>query len=247
MRRHGGKTNSIPAFRRNGFRVSALLSSVALPGVAHADAGGLFNDNLNGGQVVLLATLVGAITFAVLSSIALMRARNRAETENVELRNRLAGFKAAADRAEALVEGSGQRLVAWGPPGESPLVAGQLGAGVGVPADRAAFLAFGTWLEPESAGRLDRAVTRLREAGEAFAITVATGSGRLIEASGRTAGSSAVARFRDLSGDRLARAEVEARYDQLVAEVETLKAALSAAPMPIWLRDASGCATMPAG
>src|SRR6185312_5461176 len=70
--------------------------------------------------------------------------------------------------------------------------------------------------------------------------TIATNAGRLVEASGRTVGSSAVARFRDLSGDRLARAEVEARYDLLVAEVETLKATLSEAPMPIWLRDDQG-------
>jgi signal transduction histidine kinase len=239
MRRHGGKANSIRALTRKATAVSTLLASVALPGVAHADTG-LFNDNLSGGQIVLLATLAGAVTFAVLSSIALMRARNRAETENAQLRGEVARLKAEAERAEALVEGAEQRLVAWGPPGEAPLVAGQLAAGVGVPADRAAFLAFGTWLQPESAARLDRAVERLREPGDAFAITIATNAGRLVEASGRTVGSSAVARFRDLSGDRLARAEVEARYDLLVAEVETLKAALSAAPMPIWLRDDEG-------
>jgi signal transduction histidine kinase len=236
MRRHGGRTDSIRAFTRKATTVSALLASVALPGAAHADTG-LFNDSLSGGQIVLLATLAGAVTFAVLSSIALMRARNRAETENAQLRGEIAGLKATAERAEALVEGAEQRLVAWGPPGEAPLVAGQLAAAGGVPADRAAFLAFGTWLQPESAARLDRAIERLREAGDAFTITIATNAGRLVEASGRTVGSSAVARFRDLSGDRLARAEVEARYDLLVAEVETLKATLSAAPMPIWLRD----------
>jgi PAS domain-containing protein len=240
MRSHGGRTDSIRAFCRKATAVSALLTSVALPGAAHADTAGLFNDNLNGGQIVLLATLAGAITFAVLSSIALMRARNRAETENAELRSQIAGFKASAERAEALVEGAEQRLVAWGPPGEAPLVAGQLTASVGVPGDRAAFLAFGTWLQPESAARLDRAIERLRESGDAFAITIATVAGSLVEASGRTVGSSAVASFRDLSGDRLARAEAEARYDLLVAEVETLKATLSAAPMPIWLRDDEG-------
>jgi len=240
MRSHGGKTDSIRAFRRKAITISALLTSVALPGAAHADPSGLFIDSVNGGQVVLLATLVGAITFAVLSSIALMRARNRAEVENVDLRSQLAGLKVSAERAEALVEGAEQRLVAWATPGEPPLVAGQLDAAVGVPAERAAFLAFGTWLQPESAGLLDRAIASLREAGEPFAVTLVTTAGRLIEASGRTVGAHAVARFRDLSGDRLARAEVETRYDLLVAEVETLKATLSAAPMPIWLRDHEG-------
>ena len=107
-----------------------------------------------------------------------------------------------------------------------------------VPADRAAFLAFGTWLQPESAGRLDRAVARLRERGEAFSLTLTTTPDRLIEASGRTIGGLALVRFRDLTGDRLERAEIEAKHRLLAAEVEATRAMISAAPMPIWLRDA---------
>src|SRR5690606_18083766 len=57
---------------------------------------------------------------------------------------------------------------------------------------------------------------------------------------GRTVGDSAVARFRDLTGERLARAEVEARHDVLAAEVETTRAMLASVPMPIWLRDTNG-------
>ncbi len=241
MRRHGGRAKSIPAFRR--LAPLSLLSGfvLSLPGEARADnPAGLFNDQLGGGQIVLLATLVGAVTFAVLSAVALMRARNRTETENGELRARVADLKATSDRAEALVQGEDQCLVVWGAPGEPPLVAGQLAASAGAPADRATFLAFGTWLQPESAGRLDRSIETLRDRGESFNITIATHAGRLIEAHGRTVGSAAVARFRDLSGDRLARAEIEARYGLLVAEVEGMKAMLTAAPMPIWLRDDKG-------
>src|SRR6185503_3437585 len=96
------------------------------------------------------------------------------------------------------------------------------------------------WLQAESAGRLDRAIARLRERGEPFTMTIAAASGRLVEAHGRTVGSSAVVRFRDLSGDRLARAEIEARYSLLLAEVEAMRAMLAAAPMPVWIRDARG-------
>ena len=67
-----------------------------------------------------------------------------------------------------------------------------------------------------------------------------TNGGRLIEVRGRTVGGSAVARFRDLSGERLARAEIAARHDMLAAEVETTRAMLASAPMPIWLRDDRG-------
>src|SRR5436190_2125372 len=119
-------------------------------------------------------------------------------------------------------------------------VAGHLSERSGAPVDRAGFLAFGTWLQAESAGRLDRAVARLRERGETFTMTIAAVSGRLVEAHGRTVGSTAVVRFRDLSGDRLARAEIEGRYGLLLAEVEAMRAMLAAAPMPVWIRDARG-------
>jgi signal transduction histidine kinase len=223
--------------------LAAVLSPTLLPGPAQAAVPAeiaFFGYVIHSDQVVVLAALIGTISFAVLSAIALMRARNRAEAENRALHLEVADLKAAADRAEAMVNREDQRTVVWGTPGESPLVAGSLPARAGVPAERAAFLAFGTWLQPESAGRIDRGVQRLRERGEAFTMVLATNADRLIEAIGRTVGSSAVVRFRDLSGDRLARAEIEARYDLLSAEVEAMRAMLSAAPMPIWLRDGDG-------
>jgi signal transduction histidine kinase len=237
MREHGGKTAAI----RTGFRTALLASAFAgaLPGTGVAatlpDIGALGGD-----RIVLLAVLVGAVSFAVLSSIALMRGRNRAETENAALRLQVAGLKAATDRAEAIVGGDDQRFVAWNAPGEPPSIAGNLPARAGAPADRAAFLAFGTWLQPESAGLLDRALARLREHGEGFTLIIATAARRLIEAQGRTVGGAAVVRFRDLSGDRLARAEIETRYNLLLAEVDAMRAMLSAAPMPVWLRDDNG-------
>jgi len=237
MREHRGKTAAI----RTGFR-TALLTSVfagALPGTG---AAATFPDigAIGGDRIVLLAVLVGAVSFAVLSSIALMRGRNRAETENATLRLQVAGLKAATDRAEAIVGGDDQRFVAWNAPGEPPSIAGNLPGRAGAPADRAAFLAFGTWLQPESAGLLDRALARLRDHGEGFTLVIATAARRLIEAQGRTVGGAAVVRFRDLSGDRLARAEIETRYNLLLAEVDAMRAMLSAAPMPVWLRDDNG-------
>ena len=238
MPRHGGRLNAI---RARPVAYLLALSPVLAPFDAHAaTASALSFSGLDAGQTVLLSALAGVVGFAVFSAIALMQARNRAERENGELRARVADLKAAADRAEALINGEDQRLVAWGAPGEPPLVAGQLPERSNAPGDRAGFLAFGTWLQPESAGRLDRAVSRLREAGEPFTLTIATIAGRIVEAHGRTVGSLAVVRFRDLSGDRLARAEIQAKYDLLVAEVDAMRAMLSAAPMPVWLRDQKG-------
>ena len=195
---------------------------------------------LNSGQVVFLSALIGVTGFAVWSVIMMMRARQQTEAENADLRLQVADLKAEVDRAEVLADGEDQRIVVWSAPGEPPLVAGSMPLAAGAPPDRANFLAFGKWLQPESAGRLDYGVNLLRERGETFALTLATTSDRLIEAIGRTAGGLALVRFRDLTGDRLAHAEIEAEYQLLAAEVDAMRAMLSAAPTPIWLRDRSG-------
>ncbi|MEJ0096772.1 MAG: hypothetical protein WDM84_00655 [Bauldia sp.] len=223
------------AIRRAGHLV---FLAAAAPTAADAQVSpGLLNDDIGLGQIVLMAALIGAVTFAVLATVQLIRARNRAEAENARLRLEVGDLKSVADRAEALVNEEDQRLVAWGAPGDRPLVAGSLPLTAGVPADRSVFLNFAAWLKPDSAARLNQLVAALRERGEHFQQVVATARGRLIEVRGRTVSGSAVARFRDLTGERLARAEIEARHDLLAAEVETTRAMLASAPMPIWLRD----------
>src|SRR5262245_48975715 len=108
MRKHGGMTNAIRASR-----VAAPLA-LFLPLLAQSEpavaAGVLVDDAGNSGQILFLALLIGTVGFAVVSAIALMRARNRAELDNAELRNRVADLTANADRAEAIVQGDDQRL-----------------------------------------------------------------------------------------------------------------------------------------
>ena len=191
-------------------------------------------------QVVTLVAVVGTVFFAVFSVVALYRARFRAESENATLSAEVGKLKASLDRAEALVDEEDQRLVAWTVPGEAPLVAGSLPAVTGAPAGRGDFLAFGMWLAADSAGQLDQRIARMRERGEPFTLVVTSRTGRLIEVHGTTVGGSAVARFRDLTGDRLAFAKIQASHDALATEVETMRAMLSVAPMPIWLRDETG-------
>ncbi|HEY5081344.1 MAG TPA: PAS-domain containing protein [Bauldia sp.] len=223
------------AIRRAGHVV--FLAAVVPTAADARDTSALFNDNVDLAQIVLMASLLGAVAFAVLSTIQLIRARNRAETESARLRIQVGDLKSIADRAEALVNEEDQRLVAWGAPGDGPLVAGKLPTLAGAPADHASFLDFAGWLRPESAARLAHLIVSLRKKGEHFQQVVATVEDRLIDVRGRTVAGSAVVRFRDLTGERLARAEIEARHDLLAAEVETTRAMLASAPMPIWLRD----------
>ncbi|WP_336801265.1 ATP-binding protein [Kaistia sp. MMO-174] len=221
-----------------------LLAATSLTGLAlsagEALAAGPVAATLNAGNTALTSALLGVVAFSVLGAMALMRARNRAEAENAALKLRLADFKAGADRAEALVDAEDQRLVAWSAPGEPPLVMGRLPKSCGAPEDRSAFLAFGAWLEPMAASSLDTAIATLRKRGETFAITLETGNGSFVEAVGRTAGGRAVVRFRDLSGDRLALAELEARHHRLTEDVEAMRALFQATSMPAWIRGRDG-------
>ncbi|BCP55895.1 alkaline phosphatase [Kaistia sp. 32K] len=195
---------------------------------------------IDAGTTAFVSALLGVVAFAVLGVAALQRARARVENENAALRHQLSDSRAKADRAEALVDADDQRLVAWGAPGELPLVMGRLPRSCGAPDERSAFLAFGTWLIPSAASRLDAALESLRQRGETFALSLETTNGSYVEIVGRTAGGRAVARFRDLSGDRLALAELEALHERVSEDVEAMRVLLQAAPMPAWIRGPDG-------
>ena len=191
-------------------------------------------------QTILMVALAGAMVFAVFSTISLMRARDRAEALNARLLQQIGNLQGDIDRAEALVGETGQRLVAWSDSDATTLTAGSLPVEAGVPTDETAFLSFESWLVPESANRLLGLVAALRTRGISFTETLHTAAGRMIEARGWSTGGTGAVRFRDLTGDRMALAEVQTRHDRLVARVDAMRDMLSAAPLPVWLRDREG-------
>ncbi|MBZ0227654.1 MAG: hypothetical protein K8F58_04255, partial [Bauldia sp.] len=76
MREHGGRTVAI----RTGLRALVFASALATgsaPGFGEPAPSTIVDlSGIGGDRIVLLAVLVGAVGFAVLSAIALMRARN---------------------------------------------------------------------------------------------------------------------------------------------------------------------------
>ena len=78
-------------------------------------------------------------------------------------------------------------------------------------------LAFGSWLEPDKAQAMERAVDALRADGEGFSMQLMTLAGRAIEAEGRAIGGRAVLRLRDASGLKRELAELNARHEKLRA------------------------------
>ena len=195
---------------------------------------------IGAGEVMALSALIGVMTFAVASAITLIRSRDETAAENRQLRLQAADLKASTERAEAFIDISGDRLVAYDAPGTPPRVIGSLPPVEGVPEDRTGFVAFGGWLTPESAIELDGAISRLRERGEGFQLPITTPAGSALEAHGRTAGGLALVRCRELTGDRLLVTQFEARTRQLEADLAVLETVLDAAGTPAWLREAGG-------
>ncbi|MCX5477887.1 PAS-domain containing protein [Kaistia geumhonensis] len=239
---HSGKSGWIPAGARRpaAARLAILVATLMLWGARGAVASELTAAFLAPDRIVSFSAVFGVLIFALVAIAVLLRARDRAEAALAETQMRVADLRAAADRAEALVNADDQRLVAWSGPEEPPLVMGRLPRACGAPEDRSAFLAFGTWLTGSSASRLDLALERLRGLGETFTIALETANGSFVEAAGRTAAGRAVARFRDLSGDRLALAELDARHRRLSQDVTAMRALIEAAPLPCWIRDRDG-------
>src|SRR6185295_15271666 len=101
-------------------------------------------------------------------------------------------------------------------------------------------LAFGTWLAPEPALQMERAVNALRDAGEGFLLNLTTSTGRAIEAMGRAVGGQAILRIRELSGLRRELAEMTLRHKTLAEETGMLRGLAAAAPWPIWAKRAGG-------
>jgi len=188
----------------------------------------------------MLAALVGTVAFAVISAIALNRTRSRVEAENARLTEENRSLRASADRAESLINADDERIVVWEERGSGPIVLGEIPATRGVPADRAAFVGFGAWLDPASASQLDRAVDALRRSGHAFTLALKAQSGADLEARGRTVGGRAVVRFRILGGDRLALAALQIKHRAQSAELDAIRGALEGARLPTWIRDADG-------
>ena len=236
LRRHGKRQRISGLLKPAGLAAAAALFGLAPAALAQPAASGAINAE----DIVILAALIGTVSFAIMSSVALIRARNRTEAVNIQLADENANLRTVANRAETLISADDQRLMVWEGSAAGPIVVGDLPNVGDIPVDSGSFIAFGAWLTADSATRLERAIQRLRDHGEPFSLPLASKTGIDLEAAGRTAGGRVVARFRVLSGDRLALASLQTKHRTLTAELEALKAVLDGAGLPSWIRDWQG-------
>jgi signal transduction histidine kinase len=190
-------------------------------------------------EVAVLTTALSLLGFSVLAAILLMRNRVRAARAEAKLRADIADLQAQADSYRALLFAEPQVLISWEAGGHRPKISGDIALFLQQDSPQR-ILAFGTWLPPEPALKMDHAVDALRETGEAFLLNLATANGRAIEAMGRAIGGQAIVRIRELSGLRQELAETNRRLTSLTEETEMLRGFAAAAPWPIWAKGTEG-------
>jgi len=240
----------VPSHRRFRPWADTVVSAAAL---SFAVTGGAFAQTLGDDpsvfskivpsstvDVIQFAVFVGILGSAFLSAIWLIRERGRIAQENQTLRGRIAELNALLQRSEALLNLKDQRIVAWGSGAKKPDLIGALPVGSGAPGERSAFLAFGRWLTPRSATRLENAIADLREGSGPFDLVVEAQNGTLLEVHGRHPGSHIIVRFISLSKAQAEHARLKLDHQQLLADHETFMGLAEALPMPLWLRASDG-------
>ncbi|PYF02356.1 PAS/PAC sensor signal transduction histidine kinase [Rhodopseudomonas faecalis] len=200
--------------------------------------------DLNRQELGTLTITAGVLGFTVLATIQLMRTRMRAAACEARLRDDIQSLQIESDRFRALLFTEPQVLISWAAGDNRPQISGDIALLVPPtqdgPPQPHRVLAFGTWMAPEPALRMDHAVDALLESGESFVLNLVTSTGRSIEAMGRAVGGQAIVRIRELSGLRRELAEMTDRYRALHEETEMLRDFAFAAPWPIWTRRANG-------
>jgi signal transduction histidine kinase len=232
--------------RRGGFLAVFFIATpcMALSMPARASTAYGLIDNILSTSTAVNRQQVAALTlallcFAVLAIIVLMRTRRAAATIETAARDENIALRAEIDRLMTLLLSEPQVLVAWAAGTDEPEIFGD--AGIVVPgAMPERVLAFGTWLEPAAAQRMQHAVETLRNDGRAFTMTLTTRAGRPLEADARAVAGRAVLRLRDVSGIEFELMDLAARHDRLKGDVEIMKALLDSLPTPVWARDPNG-------
>lgn len=192
-------------------------------------------------ELAALVIAMAVLGFSVVAAILLMRTRIRAARNEAKLQADVQRLQADADRYRALLFVEPQVLIAWAAGESLPQISGDVSMLLPQdPSQPQRVMAFSTWLLPEPALQMDRAVEALLDHGEGFSLHLTTAAGRSIEAMGRAIGGQAILRIRELSGLRRDLADLTQRHKSLQEETEALRGFAAAAPWPIWTRRATG-------
>src|SRR6266700_1051781 len=172
-------------------------------------------------EISVLALSLGVILFAVTTEIALLRTRTRAALTLAARQYEINALREERDRANALLMHEPQIIVVWPAGTDEPNITGDVSIVTRTNVPRR-MLAFGTWLEPDKAQHMERAVDALRSEGKGFSFNVTTTQHRHVAVEGRAIGGRAVLRIRDLTGAKNELAELAADHQQLRRDIDTV-------------------------
>jgi signal transduction histidine kinase len=189
--------------------------------------------------VAASALAVGLVLFTSVVTIAYVWLRDQCESREAILHREIATLRTKADRAELFLAAEPQLAIAWAGTEDTGAIEGDLGL-VGAEAEPAKVLAFSSWLPARSAAALECLVSRLRDQGESFRLSVESTSARHLEITGRPVGGSAVMRIKDVSGDRREVSRLVALQAQTKQDLEAFRAMLETLPSPAWVRNGDG-------
>jgi len=245
IRMRSGGPRARPRLRGFGAAAIAIIATAGAALAAEATPRSLFETlvaafgALERHEIAALALTLGVVWFAVVAAIALVRTRAGAATRERAARAEIITLRDQADRANALLLAEPQVIIAWPASGEEPEIVGEASIVTPAPVPRRV-LAFGTWLDPERARAMERAVEELRAVGKSFAMTMPTLTGRFVEADGRAIGGRAILRIKDVSGIKREFVDLAARHHELLRDIDTMRALIQSLPSPVWARHANG-------
>lgn len=204
----------------------------------------LGSDAEKSSSAVLFALLGGSISFAMLATFWLIRERNKAAIEHLNLRKRYALHKVEKERLEALINTTDQCTLIWDPETGKAESIGNLNlCDLGDENDHievATFAAFGKWLSPGSTMEIEAAISSLQEEGTAFDLTVQSKKGSYLETQGRTSGGFSFVRFKELDEKRRNLASLTVEHDRLLERFNVMETLFQKMPFPVWMRNLDG-------
>jgi len=170
----------------------ALVSASALIAPAALAQGVTPTDKLQfTHNVIGLSVFAAGILISATAALLYLSSRGKRAVRERQIAAELSAARAALDRASAFLAVEQQIMVAWGAASDEPDISGDVSL-VLEAAPARSVLAFGAWLAPDLASKLEACVERLRQRGESFRLPLLTISGRHVEADGRAIAGRAV-------------------------------------------------------
>jgi signal transduction histidine kinase len=235
-----------PHPRRSGFSAIALALLSIVINIPAASALEVFGtkpldlfataiSSLDRHDLAALSLTLGLVAATVVTAILLLRTRSRAADAAAKFRDERMALKAEVDRVHALLLSEPQIIVSWAAAADDPDILGDASLIGSISGDEQV-IAYDTWLDPEHAQAMQRAIEALRTCAQSFSMALTTLSGRPIEAEGRAVGGRAILRLKDVGGLKGELAEIGARHQKLLSNTEALRTLVEALPSPVWAR-----------